>query len=390
MVFGYGLWLGYSQGWPVEWARAVKRAWRGENRPQPYCRDREFLSFAFVDAMLPDQVYPPVTTLAEVSARVNQYYLDVARFPTAYADMDVGPAQTRGEIFLLRYRLGSEYTAHAYFAPSARPDASCAALIIPGSGHNESSVVFRRDPHDYHFDVAGIASELCDTFVFVKPNEDFAAIHDARRKLSYVAINTYLLNKGGSYSAHYVANTMAIEKYLRSKYARTVVLGLSQGGEAALLNALQSRPTAAVVASGYSVLDETLSWANAEQVIIPGYYRGFNDKVRSGIAASPTRFLLTYGQGERSTFKIEAEDRDTCRALAPLANVTCLVHPGRHIFPEGIVRDFLRQTVASPPAGDKETRGDPNIWNGKPVGRATPARPVGTGSRTGRGRVPPA
>jgi hypothetical protein len=348
LAFAYGLWVGYSQGWAVEWARAVKGAWTGENRPRPYQRDRELLSYAFVEPMLPDQVYPPATTLAAVSARVNEYYLDVARFPTAYADIEVGSAETRGPVFLLHYQLGSAYTAHAYVAASARAGASCAALIIPGSGHNESSVVFRREPDDYHFDIVGITREQCDTFVFVKPNEDFAAIHDGRRKLSYVAITTYLLNKGGSYSAHYVANSLALEKYLRSKYARTVVLGISQGGEAALLNALQSRPTAAVVASGYSVVDETLSWSNTEQIIIPGYYRGFNEKVGTGIASSPTRFLFTYGQRERSTFKIEAEERDTCRALAPLANVTCAVHAGGHVFPADVVRDFLRQTVGSP------------------------------------------
>jgi hypothetical protein len=347
-AFGYGLWVGYSHGWAFEWVRRLKRARAGEDRPLPYQRDREFLSFAFVEPMLPDQVYPPSSTLAEVSARVNGYYLDVGRFPTAYADLELGAAETRGDMLLLGYRLGAEYTAHAYIARRASPEASCAALVIPGSGHDEGSAVFRRDPDDPHFDIVGLTREHCDTFVFVKPNEDFAAIHDGRRKLSYAAISTYLLNKGGSYSAHYVANSLALEKYLQSKYAQTVVLGLSQGGDAALLNALQSRPTGAVVASGYSVLDEVLSWANAEQIIIPGYYRGFNEKVRTGIAASPSRFLFTYGRGERSTFKIEAEERDTCRALASLPNVTCAVHAGAHVFPADVVRGFLGETLGRP------------------------------------------
>ena len=105
-----------------------------------------FLQYAFVDPMLPEQIHPPTTTLAELSARVNEYYLDVARFPTAFTDIELGPPERRGDVFLLRYRLGAEYTAHAYMAESWRPHAECAALIIPGSGHDESSAVFRRDP----------------------------------------------------------------------------------------------------------------------------------------------------------------------------------------------------------------------------------------------------
>jgi hypothetical protein len=341
-AFVYGLWVGYSHGWAYHWARRLKAAATEEEAPRPYQRDRELLSLAFVEPMIAEQAYPPSTTLAEVSARVNAYLLDVARFPTAFADLEVGSLERRGAMALLSYRLGAEYTAHAYLARATVPEASCGALVIPGSGHDVGSAVLARDPEDAHFDVVGLALEQgCDVYVFVKPNEDFAAIHDGRRKLSYAAVSTYLLNKGGSYSAHYVANTLALEKYLQSRYARTVVLGLSQGGEAALLNAIQSRPTAAVVSSGYSVIDETLAWANAEQIIIPGYYRGFNEKVRSALALSPTRFLFTYGRGEVGTYRIEAEDRDTCRALSALAGVTCAVHPGKHVFPADEIRGFL-------------------------------------------------
>ena len=183
--------------------------------------------------------------------------------------------------------------------------------------------------------------ELCDVYVFVKPNEDFAAIHDGKRKLDYAGISTYLLNKGGSYSAHYVANSIALEKYLQSKYARTVVLGLSQGGDAALLNALQTRPTAAVVASGFSVLDEVLSWANSEQIIVPGYYRGFNAKVRDGYRRHLHAFPLHLWPGGEQ----HVQDRGGGPGYLPCAGVAVQRHLCR---PSGTPRIPPRPREAIP------------------------------------------
>ena len=48
-------------------------------------------------------------------------------------------------------------------------------------------------------------------------------IHDGRHRLDFIGITNYLLNRGGSYSAHYLVNALAVMKHLKGRYARTVV-----------------------------------------------------------------------------------------------------------------------------------------------------------------------
>lgn len=182
-----------------------------------------------------------------------------------------------------------------------------------------------------------------DKFVLIKPNEDCLAIHNGIAKLDRLFYIDWLLNQGASYSALYIAHSLAITKYLQEKYDKVLVAGLSQGGFAALLNALQSRPTAAIIASGFSIIDEKVQLANYEAIIIPGLDKKFStDEIRSSIQRLPTtNFLFTYGKREEGTYKIEAEERLTCNYLSSLKNVECEIHNGGHVFPQDSIRRFL-------------------------------------------------
>ncbi len=151
-----------------------------------------------------------------------------------------------------------------------------------------------------------------------------------------------MLDHGASYSAHYIASSLAITKYLQDKYDKVVVAGLSQGGNAALLNSLQSQPDAAIIASGFTIINEKAKWAGHDQIIIPGIRNRLSfDVIRSRIQQSTTRFLFTYGKEDVGTFKIEAEERLTCDYLSGTQNVECKIHNGGHVFPKDIITGFL-------------------------------------------------
>lgn len=343
-AFAFGVGVGVYR-WPPYAALQTAHQRLDRKAPVvPYDRERESLAGAFSDSLVPGQIYPPSTTVAAVSDRVSELFLDFASFGTAYANVAIRtPSRTDQRTLRLTYQLGRTYTALAYFVPGPQGrdggHSPCAVLIIPGSGRNQSSMILEHEPSYGNID--RVAARYCDTFVFIKPNEDIAAIHDGTKKLSFHAITNYLLNKGGSYSARYIADTLAITKYLQQEYAKTIVAGLSQGGSAALLNALQSKPAAAIVASGYSVLDSTISLANDDQIAIPGVYRDFEKTLASAVKASPTRYLFTYGKQEVGSYKIEAEEGPTCRLLQPAPNVVCRAHDGGHMFPEQVVDEFL-------------------------------------------------
>lgn len=347
-AFAFGLWVGTYQPPFYHQLRALKRSLSGADNGPPKSGEAQMLESAFTDTMIAGQVLPPVRTIDEASERVRAYEVDVAAFATAYDQLTISSASQDGDRLAVRYDLaGRSYTAYAY-APATPAGHRCAAVIVPGSGPNQASEIFAGSPTNYHGAIVPAIRDLCEPFVFVKPNEDFLAIHNGARKLSYTAIAVYLLNRGYSYSAHYIISALAIVKHVRTTYPIVVPMGLSQGGDAALNVALQSAPAGAVIASGFSVLDAKLAWANLEQVIIPGAYRNFNERVHQTVASAPTRYFFTSGTNEGVTWAVEAETQSTCKFFTGLANVSCLIHKGGHEFPLPEVRSFLQSLIAQP------------------------------------------
>jgi hypothetical protein len=346
-AFAFGLWVGVYQPPMYQQLRNLKRT--VSSQPEtPTTGEAGMMAAAFTDAMIADQVYPPVKTFAEIGERLKAYEVDVAQFAGAYDALRVLGAEQSGTHLAVRYELaGKPYVAYAY-AAATQPSKSCAAVVIPGSGQNQSSELFAGDAKNYHGPIVPAVRDFCDPFVFVKPNEDFAAIHDGSRKLNYTAIAVSLLNRGASYSAHYIINALALVKHLQTHYRYVVPMGLSQGGDAALNVALQSKPAGAVVASGFSVYDQQLTWANLEQVIIPGAYRDFNTRVHATIASSPTKYFFTSGAAEGVTWGLDAQTKATCQFFSDLPTVRCQIHGGGHVFPLPEVRSFLQDLIAQP------------------------------------------
>ena len=178
----------------------------------------------------------------------------------------------------------------------------------------------------------------------IKPNEDFLAWHDGNgKKLSGDFIWNWHLNREGSYSVSYLVQSLAFTKWMQGCFDRTLVAGLSQGGAAAMLNALQSEPDLAIVASGSSVINDLAEWSGHSQLIgVPGY-RALSrpEYLVDRLKQSPAQWFFSWGKQEIGTYRIEAEEQRTAEVIRMLPNVTTAVHDEGHVFPVQEIRSFL-------------------------------------------------
>lgn len=309
----------------------------------------------FVRTAFSDTLYggPVILDRADSVERIRQHLdemsMPAASFFDAYSKIEILNHRYDTLKTVNRPALQVDYeiddralTGYAYFRPGAETKSNCAALIIPGSGLNQSTAILVSDVDNYHYNIAKVVGTHCDLFVYVKPNEDFLAIHNGVFKLDYRYIIGHLINNGGSYSALYLVHTLAIAKYLKESYDKLLVVGISQGGKAALLNSLQSEPYGTIVSSGFSILEEELVGMGLGQIMIPGlngHYRRFD--IYRTIAGSSTRFLFTYGKLEEGMYGVEARENITRDYYRDLDNVEFHVHNRGHRFPPRRIGRFL-------------------------------------------------
>lgn len=148
---------------------------------------------------------------------------------------------------------------------------------------------------------------------------------------------------GGSYSTRYIVDIIALTKYLKTAYEKVVVIGLSQGGSAALFVALQAEPDVAVVASGFSILNNGPAYvAGVNQIIIPGFLAIYTPEyIAEIIKSQSTRYLFTYGKSETGVYRYETEARVTEEFFGDLEQLEFSYHPGGHVFPVDVIKEFL-------------------------------------------------
>ena len=314
--------------------------------------EQQLLELAFTDPLIAhEQINKPISSLDGIYEANRRMLLPIDNFFSAYEKLEILEAGTltldRGatSAVKIKYTLaGNEYNAHAYLIDnSASTNAETAVLIIPGSGHNQASRIYKNDPKNYHYGIVDALGGAFRGYILIKPNEDCLAIHNGHAKLNKNFFVNWHLDHEASYSAHYIANSLAISKYLQTRYDSIVVAGLSQGGAAALLNSLQSQPDAAIIASGFSIINKKVKWSGHNQIIIPGLQKVLSfDEIRSTIKAQRTRYLFTWGKQETGTYKVEADQRLSCQYLSGLKNVTCRIHDEGHVFPVDMIKEFLQ------------------------------------------------
>jgi len=301
----------------------------------------------FNGEMVPSRmVNPACQDISEAYNQVKDLLIPCQDYWTAYENLRLIASGRADERLRVDFTLADKrHQAWTYDLPqsAAGGRTSCAALIIPGTGPNQGFRIVRADPTNYHREIAKTVSHYCDTFILVKPNEDFRAIHNKKNKLDESWMISQMINMGGSYSVTYLAESLAVMKQLRSEYDEVFVLGLSQGGLAALLSGIQSRPTGMFVASGYTVLSQKLAyWWGSDQILIPGLEdRLTPENVRRELSLSKTRTVFSWGKKDAPLYAIDARLRATARLLGSIKGVEYFIHEGKHQFPQDKVRSFL-------------------------------------------------
>jgi len=167
-------------------------------------------------------------------------------FETVYEDLRVFEAEQLNQpqrampVVCVRFEYQDrEYEVLAYGRmPKVCHGDNPASLIIPGSGFNQSLAIATGDKANYHH----LGCPECvwgGIFTLIKPNEDFLALHDGNgRKVGNDFIVSWHLNREGSHSVSYLVQSLSFTKWMQGCFAKTLVAGLSQGGAAALFNAL--------------------------------------------------------------------------------------------------------------------------------------------------------
>ena len=329
----------------------LQRSQRGED---------QLMEIVFPDTISDNHLYyPPIKQPKDILEYNERVFINQESFDHAYDSITILNSETlyrpREEPQVLKVSFiyqSKQYEVFAYATKLKQKNspetASTAALIIPGSGINQSLGIALTDQRNYHYGIQeALHGSVEYMYTLIKPNEDFLAWHNGKgKKLGGNCIWNWHLNRNGSYSISYIVQSLAFVKWMKKHYKHTVVAGLSQGGTATLINAIQSQPSIAVVSSGISLIMNDVEIAGHDQIIgIPGYSDYF--KADSLIAklsktSNTTRWLFTWGKLETDVYLMDAQNNITASKLNSLENILAVTHDGAHIFPVDVIVAFLK------------------------------------------------
>lgn len=296
--------------------------------------------------------YGPIEDVSGIRAANMSLFVPVETFENAYEEVSFetwdqlpGGPETLPVVRVTYNFAGDTREAFAYgkIPVSCSDGGGLGSLIVPGSGENQSSTIYLGDSENYHYGVMDrLPSEGSSSrYVLIKPNEDFLAFHNGSgQKLRLEYILDWQLNRGGSYSVSYMLDSLAFTKALKQCFSETAVVGISQGGAAAMLISLQAEPSAVVVASGHSFLFRSVLPSSPTQIRgVPGYYALFREDVLwRQLDESRSKWLFSWGLLEPGIYGEEARGGPTYSLLGMLPNVTVCGHLNPHAeghsFPE--------------------------------------------------------
>lgn len=358
--FGYGISVGHYKWQPFQVIYELKNSILVLFKiDQPLLGDQEVLKEAFTASVNEEDLYyPEISSTKEVLSFNSSIFTPQQGFETAYEKIKISDAQQvsrkngRGPVIKINFAyLDKTYEAFAYGTlPKICEKNSTSALVIPGSGLNQSLEIFQEDNSNYHRGIARVFRERnTNLYVLIKPNEDFRAWHNGEgRKIDGSFIWNWHLNRFGSYSVSYLVESIAFVKWMKSCFKTTVVAGLSQGGAATLLNGIQTSPTIAIVASGYSVVSNIAEASGHNQIIgVPGYVALMDPVVlKRRLDATPTTWFFSWGKKENGVYKYDALNAISAKALSEISSIHSVIHDGDHEFPIGELRDFLNKNLS--------------------------------------------
>lgn len=269
-------------------------------------------------------------------------------YPSIYGQTDPVVKLT----YSLHQKNDTAYAAFTNSTLSNTGNCKTAFLLLHGTGTNTTSQFMQNNGYaNILCAVKSKCAEYGDVFSYCKPNEDWRAIYWNRKKLGDYIFG-YLEATGHNYGTDYLIENIAFVKYLKQHYERVVLLGISEGGYAALLNSLYSEPDAAVISGGYSISFDTYLWSqfvlssrfgNLPQVVI-------RDTVKNTINANNTKYLFTWGDADPVALMDPEHDYHyTENYLNNPAKCSYYYNFVNHTFPPCSALDTFFQKVISQP-----------------------------------------
>lgn len=299
--------------------------------------------------------YRPITSLTELYERNSDLAIDASLFDRAYTNIQIIEASAIKRmpeelpVISVRFKLnGTEKQAFAYGIYPTRCEKSTgkAALIIPGSGVNQSIAIFSGEKNNYQGGLLGVFQRNnLSSFVLIKPNESYLAWHNGQgEKVNEATIFNWQLNRRSSYSAAYIVQAMALMKWMKWCFGHTVLAGVSQGGSAVLLAGLQAEPSMAIVASGFSLLADSIDSSGQNQIAGVPLFGDLHrpEVISSRLKASRTLWVFSWGIYEQDIYGLEARQLATARTIGNIENVLWRSVKQDHSAPVGLVDSLIK------------------------------------------------
>lgn len=243
--------------------------------------------------------------------------------------------------------------AHAILYPdTTNPHCRYAFLLVPGTGTNASYDIVRGlGYHNQLCQMKDNCRNFGDVYTFVKPNEEHRAVYWNGLKLNEYIVN-YLITQNTRYGTNYLIEMIAMVKYLKSKYDKVFLFGLSEGGYSATLCTMYIEPDAALISGGYSINFDSCI---VEKDILKTRFDYLLDtfdrvKVKNRISQSTTQYLFTYGENDPVlTMDPEHDYHYTQTYFNGLSNCSFFYNFNDHTFPPCADIDTFIQRIISPP-----------------------------------------
>lgn len=251
--------------------------------------------------------------------------------------------------FTLNGKTGKSYSL--LYPKDTATQAKNAYLMLTGNGNNETSYLVQGI--GYHNLLCYVTNNLKssgDVYAYMKPNEDARALFWNNLKLNNAYMASYLATSmHHPFALNYLVEIIATIKYLKTKYCKVIVYGLSEGGYAGLLASLIEKPNGAFISAGYAVGFDT-SWTSysiLQERFDSLVFKFHKDTIKSIIDTGNTKYLFSWGDSDPTNLmQAEHDSNYTQNFLNDSIHCTYYYNYQNHTFPAcGIIDTFTNMVM---------------------------------------------
>lgn len=261
----------------------------------------------------------------------------------------------------LKFNLNNKTAwSYALIDSSSKPvyNNDYAFVIVSGTGTNQIKTILDGNGyHDLNCYVRNLLKPKGDIYIMSMPNEDHRALFFNKKKVTSLPtlqppyLISYLNAANKSIGLNRLIETVAFIKYLKTKYKKVIVLGLSTGGKAALWASLLAEPDVALIASGYSILVDNDYNSQLINSMSYGNYLLVYDKdsTKARLSQLHTQFLFTQAQNDGALTQYDIDSSITKNFLMPAGNISFFSNYVNHSFPPcPVIDSFLGRCFSMP------------------------------------------